>query len=153
MKKYLILTTILYALMMPGIFGQCPPSNIMLSSQVQVDNFASDYPGCTELLDDLVIDDNFTTPINNLNGLTNITAISGELLITDNDDLISLAGLENLNTVGSLSIPWNANLSTLSALESLNSVGALSIGNNEFLTTLTGLENITSIAGFVYKCI
>lgn len=36
-------------------FGQCPTTPIILSSQADVDNFTTNYPGCTEILDGLYI--------------------------------------------------------------------------------------------------
>jgi hypothetical protein len=114
--------------------------------------------------------------LTSLDGLGNITSISGDLWIKENDALTNLSGLENLASIGkhmyiennkaitSLSglgnlasvgkdmyILNNAALTSLSGLENLSSVGGgLEIWKNPVLTSLSGLENLTLIGGFLY---
>ena len=80
----------------------CPPGNIELNSQDDVDNFLILYPDCTELQGDLVLlpFSFFDEPINNLNGLSNIESINGTLEIGVLDSLQSLSGLEGLTDIG-----------------------------------------------------
>jgi len=84
----------------------------------------------------------------NLNGLNNLTSCGGQLYIINNANLISLNGLESLNSSKDLSIRNNDNLVDLSALSNLTSLGghSLDIRDNASLVSLNGLDNIISIA-------
>jgi hypothetical protein len=61
-----------------------------------------------------------------------------------NPDLISLSGLDNLNSIeGLLDIEGNGTLTSLTGLNNLTSIGGFMwIGLNDVLTSLTGLDNI-----------
>jgi len=95
----------------------------------------------------------------NLDGLSVITAVTGNLMIMDNHNLNALTGLQNLSAVGTLFIgeifPFygsggviirgNIGLTTLNGLQGISSVDYLIIDGNTNLTTLAALENINSI--------
>jgi S-formylglutathione hydrolase FrmB len=61
-------------LMPPVIPCSCLPQGITFTNQAQIDNFQTNYPGCTEIEGDVTIagDD-----ITNLNGLSVLTSIGG----------------------------------------------------------------------------
>ena len=83
----------------PLLFGQgCLPEGITFSTQAQIDNFQSDYPGCFEIEGDVTITGN---DITDLNGLSVLTAINGAFIIDENPELEDLNGLGNLTTLGS----------------------------------------------------
>ena len=99
---------------------------------------------------DLYIGYNAALP--NLAGLSNITSVGGGLNICFNTVLTNLAGLSNITSVGGgLNIGFNPVLTNLAGLSSITSVGGgLSIGFNPVLTNLAGLSNITSVGGDLY---
>jgi hypothetical protein len=151
----------------------CLPEGIEFTTQEQIDNFQTNYPGCTEIEGSVKIGDAEGTNITNLNGLSVITSLGYNLQILWNDYLTSLSGLENITSIGGkLDIYDNDALTHISALESLISIGGnciiesnaaltglsglgnllsvggdLSIVGNGALTSLSGLENITSLGG------
>ncbi|MFK7770547.1 MAG: MopE-related protein [Saprospiraceae bacterium] len=127
----------------------CLPDGITITTQAQIDNFPNDYPGCTEIQGDLLIESN--TNITNLNGLSQIVTIGGILKIDDADSLTTLSGLENLATVGGdLRISSNFILENLDGLENLNSVGGfLTVAFMGSVTRVTGLSNLTTVGGYV----
>lgn len=153
--------------------GQPCTGGLLLTTQQQIDNFPINYPGCTsfngpirivEAVDgaitnvdglsslqtitgQLKIESN--TLLNDLTGLSNLTTIGGELFISVNDGLSSLASFQNLNFVGShITIQFNPMLVSLSGLEGASAVnGDLKITTNISLANLTGLNNIQSIDG------
>jgi len=139
-----------------GFIIPCLPfGNYYFFSQADVDNFQSNFPGCTDLEGDVTISGDSIT---NLNGLSVLTGIGGGLSITDNDTLNNLTGLDNLSSIGGyLHIgggnSGNTNLTSLTGLEGLTSIGGyLHIGGGNGagdtnLTSLTGLEGLTSIGG------
>ncbi len=155
------------------LHAACPTSDITLSSQTDVDDFATNYPGCTTIPAGVEITVK-GSGITNLEGLKELTAIDGQLEIEDCPDLTtifglrnitvvnpegeieiencdaltSLHGLHNLETCHDLEIKKNAALWDLSSLEKLTEVsGELKIKDNPSLTSLDGLHNITSVGG------
>jgi hypothetical protein len=151
MKKLYILLIAL--VLVNGALAQgCLPQGIMFTTQAQIDSFQINYPNCTQIEGMVVIGIEgafgLGTNINNLDGLSVLTAIGGRLMIRYNDPLTSLAGLTNLTTIGELLIHHNNSLTNLSGLANLTSIGGfLEIRGNYALTSLMGLEGLTSIPG------
>jgi hypothetical protein len=152
-----------------GITLPCLPfGNYYLLSQDNIDDFQSDFPGCTELEGNVTIEG---SDITNLNGINNLSSIGGTLEI-QGSSLTDLSGLEGLTSIGSsfviqnnlalpdlsglqgiasiggsLIISYN-DLGTLWGLASLTTVGEdLVIGHEQNLITLTGLESLSFIGG------
>jgi hypothetical protein len=126
----------------------CLPEGITFTTQSQIDNFQINYPGCTQIEGNVIISDNYTENITNLNGLIALTSIGENLVISYNGLLTSLAGLENVTSIGGdLSIEGRS-LPDMTGLQGLTSIGGdLWIFFTTSLTSLTGLENVTSIGG------
>lgn len=128
--------------------GQCPVF-MDFHSQSEIDNFASQYPNCTETTWNLTFDG---ASITSLAPLAQLTKVAGGLKIS-NTSLMTLEGLENIGFVeNSIEIISNPYLTTLAALSNIAGEigqpgGGLLINSNESLTSLTGLENISSIDG------
>jgi hypothetical protein len=111
-----------------------PYGNYYLLTQSDVDNFQADYPGCTSLNGTVYISGSL---ISDLTGLSAITSIEGDLVITENTILANLSGLEGLTSLtGDLQISNNVSLSSLSGLDNLTegSVENLFIYDNQSLT-------------------
>jgi hypothetical protein len=126
----------------------------MFSTQDQIDNFQTDYPGCTQIEGNVTITgDN----INNITGLSVIISIEGTLDIFDNPSLTSLSGLSALTLIGENLIigdyefGGNSVLQDLTGLNAVSSIGgSLSILSNDALISLAGLNNVTFINGSLY---
>ncbi len=129
----------------------CPPGYLILESQAAIDAIAANYPACTEIAGGVVISgyQNNGSDITNLNGLSNITSIGGQLEIVFTGTLPNLNGLNNLTTVGEyLRIYENPALNSLGALSNLTSVGGqVDISYNDVLPNLEGLGNLGAIGG------
>lgn len=173
MKSKIYLSVLAFLMVIFSLKGQgCLPEGITFSTQEQIDNFAVDYPGCTEIEGNVIISESQSSSIENLSGLSQINSISGNLYIYSNAHLENLSPLSNISTVeGTINISGcsvltsldglenafaslhqnlfianNSNLNDLSALIGLTEFeGLLNISNNQHLTSLTGLENLTSI--------
>ncbi|MEE4260632.1 MAG: YCF48-related protein, partial [Bacteroidales bacterium] len=115
-----------------GVSDHCLPEGITFTTQEQIDNFQTDYPGCTEIEGDVFIGAwEPMSNISNLNGLNVLTTIGGNLNIEGSDALSSLTGLGNLTSIGGyLNIFGNDSLTSLTSLESLTYVEGLIIGIN-----------------------
>jgi hypothetical protein len=131
-----------------GITLPClPDGNYYFINQSEIDSFQSDYPGCNDIKGDVYITGE---DITNLNGLDNVTSISGSLYIQNNASLSSLAGLENLISIGDyLMIDENGSLISLSGLDNLitGSLSILYIRDNPALSfcEVEGICNILSM--------
>ncbi len=133
-----------------GISLPCLPfGNYHFITQSDIDNFQTNYPDCTEIKGSVRIDDNGENDITNLNGLSVMVSIGGDLRISYKVWLTSLTGLDNITSIGGiLDIHSNEALISLAGLEGLNSIGgSLSVSSNNTLNNLTGLDNVTSIGG------
>ena len=148
-----------YILIFVGIFSlqatsqSCLPDGICFSTQAQIDSFQVNYPGCIEIDGDVTISGD---DITNLNGLNILTSFNGNLLISENNSLISLEGLENVRSIGgqlsvnhfALIISRNDALVDMSGLNGLNWIGGgLHLFRNQSLTDLVGIDSLTTIGG------
>lgn len=127
----------------------CPEEQwLSFVNQTQIDEFAINYPNCTELNSNVVFTDSYESddePINNLQAFNNIELISGELRFEELVELENLNGFENLQTIdGNLYVsqsPFIFNLNGLNNLQTIN-------GNFELwgeFTTFEGVENLETI--------
>lgn len=86
-----------------------------------------------------------------LAGLNSLTSISEDLLIVDNEDLISMFGLFNLQSIGNeLRVSDNISLQNMYGLSGLQSVRNLEVSQNDVLTNLNALSNVTSSIDYLY---
>jgi len=138
--KLFLLGSILLTNIYPMV-GQCLPTGITFTSQSQIDDFPTDYPGCTEIGGTVFISGN----VSNLNGLAQITNIGGVLKISYTTTLTNLDGLNNLQSAQSLLLEDNTSLQNIQALGNLTSLNRIVLMHNESLVTLSGLESITNI--------
>jgi hypothetical protein len=146
MKKSAIL---LFALLMVrDVLAQsCLPQGITFNWQTEIDNFQSNYPGCTHIEGNVTIS---SFDITNLNGLSVLTSIGGTLSIYV-DVLSSLAGLENLTSIGGdLIVQNNDSLANLAELVNLTSIGNLWLRYNHNLASLSGLDNLSITGGLIW---
>jgi hypothetical protein len=77
-------TYLLLIILSLSVFGElsaqgCLPNGIYFTSQSQIDAFPADYPGCTQILGEVVIGINIT----HLDSLSKIESIGGVLSITE----------------------------------------------------------------------
>jgi len=89
------------------------------------------------------------TGIQDLSALSNVTIDVEEILIEDNDQLVSLNGLQGIVSVSdNIFIRENDNLTTLQGLGSFSTTNNMIVANNPSLTNLMGLENLISVGDF-----
>jgi len=173
--KNLFFTFLALILLMPLAWAQCPTGNLDLTSQQQIDNFAVQYPNCTEMTGLLRIGQSSgsLTNINNLSPLSSITSI-GAISVerTNITDLNGLEGLQNiaadmkiilnpkLNTLnalnmtsvgGQLHVAYNKKLIDLEGLNQMTTLGSLRINNNNKLTDLSALMNLQTVSEVIIQ--
>lgn len=151
--KTLILLSLCCGLATMSI-AQCPMTSIILDSQAAIDNFATDYPGCTAIPTgiNLRIDEAIPSTITNLDGLNQITSLGGNLVIYGNFALTNVNGLSQLTSIGGyIDISDNNVLTNVDGLGQITSVeNSIFISYNDALTELNGLNQITSIEKNLY---
>ena len=114
MKNLFHITLIVFFFGASNNVFACLPYGITFSSQEQIDNFGTNYPGCTEIEGNLTIEESSTGNITNLNGLSEIISIGGACYIEDNSALSSLTGLDKVTFIGeSLWVINNSSLTNL----------------------------------------
>ena len=126
---------------------ECPTGEVVLSSQLEVDNFSTNFPYCTKPEQNIIIEGD---DITNLNGLGVITDIIGNMIIKNNPNLTSLYGLEKLVFVsGELMIQNNAELVHIRGAASIDglSLNRLIITNNPKLSNCS----VATVCNFMAK--
>lgn len=127
----------------------CLPEGITFSSQNQINNFRTAYPGCTQIEGDVIISG---SNIVNLNGLNVLTSVGGNLVIQSNTLLTSLSGLENVTSIGGdFYLQGNMLITNLNGLNNLTYAGGdMVIINNPSLITLSGIQGLTAVHGMLW---
>jgi hypothetical protein len=144
----LLTTWVLGLLLSSGTsFGQpCFPDGIHLTSQNAINNFATNYPDCTEIEGMLRISG---MSITNFQGLSQITGLKSSFLI-ESTSATNLEGFHNLATVDSVSIALRncPQLEDLSALGNSNgNWSMIDLRNLPVLKSLNGFEKIRRLSG------
>lgn len=125
------------------IFSQTCAYNNSITSQTELNQFIQANPQCRVIDSKLELNG---SGITDLTILSQIEEIKGNLVIS-NTSLSSLAGLENLHTIGGgLSMIRNNELQSFSGFDGLKSITQyLSISDLDSLDRIDGFENLDSI--------
>lgn len=154
------------------LIAQCPTGSVTFEGQADVDQFIIDYPDCTKI-DGSVIFAAYSSPYDDIEGLSNIDTVTGSMFFGEDCPIYSLAGGENIKYIGE-SFRMN-DASALPSFEGMNNVNYIGgsfdvyelsslistsgfdnlqmIGNNfrleecDNLLELSGFENLISIGG------
>ena len=156
MKKSILIFLLFYASCSIA-FTQCLPDGIVFSTQSQIDQFTTNYPNCTEIGGDLIVNG---SDITSLNGLEVISVIGGDLYIWNNPLLVNLSGLDQVVSVGhDVRLVNNPLLSDLSSLDNITKIendlvigyiDQVDGGGNPSLPNLLGLHHVSSIGGALW---
>lgn len=149
MKKLIpIVVVLLISFDLVTYSQSCLPEGINFTAQAEIDSFPVHYPNCTEILGGVSIS---YGDINNLDGLSSLTSIGGDLSIQAGPLLRNLSGLDSLTSIGGhlmISSYYSTKFGTLNGLENVQTIGGdLRIENNPKLVNLNGLKNLVSIGG------
>lgn len=165
-KNLLLIICLLASLTLSS--QSCFPEGLAFSAQSQIDQFAAVNVGCKKLIGNLTI---LGKNIKNLDGLSQITEVEGDIYITSCDSIINIDGLKNIQKVGGairiqnnpqlMSIGFqhlrhakgdffyissNPKIKSLSGMNRLDSIsGIFQIWNQDSITSLTGLDSLTFV--------
>ena len=145
---------------------QCPEGNVYFYEQADIDDFLENYPNCTSIEGNLILDNFGNTEPLDLTGLTQIEEVEEDLAIvwvgyfdteTGMDAAGSLEGLENITSVGSLDVGSGFSFAP-SPIESLDPVNNISGQLERFILNhvqvddeLPDFENITAIGNLHFS--
>ena len=133
----ILLLSFFFSISFHALISQsCFPNGLTLTTQEEIDNFSINYPTCFEIEGGLWI---YGESIINLDGLSQITSIGGELRIGKEFQEIfieDLSGLENLTSINSFRIENCLSIVNFNELISLTEISYLYIENNSSLTSL-----------------
>lgn len=132
--------------------AQCPPGDVNLTTQAEVDAFVAAYPTCTTIAGNLLIGvSSGASDIDDISGLFPLVNIQGNFTISKNPDLISFIGLQSISTItGYLAIVDNSGLLSMNGLGSVDDIGgSLFINNNDALTTFSSIGSIGAVGGLL----
>lgn len=121
--------------------------NIRLKSQQEVNDFGRQQ--YTHITGNLIIGEfqNYSSDIEDLKPLRNLTTIDGNLHIINNGELRSTLGLENLSSIGGgLAFVVNSVLEKVEGMQNITTIpGYLEFHDNLELSDLDGINQITSV--------
>lgn len=131
------------------IYSQnCLSSGIVFSSQIQIDEFAMNFPGCKIIEGNVRIEESIPNNIINLNGLINLEKIEGNMVLFGNNSLSDLIGLNHVDTIkGDLTIQANSKLDSLKGLDSLKYIGKNFYIGETRIKNLKYIENLDTVKG------
>ena len=117
--------------------------DVLLKTQEQVDEFGKN--GYTDVIGNVTIGSDIAGTIVSLEALECLRRVNGRLWLIGINNLPTLKGLDNLESVtDELNISFNPKLTDLDALMNLSKLGELNITSNVSLNNLKGLINLTS---------
>lgn len=132
------------------VITTCTTDSLIVENQNDANNFATAHPGATAN-GDLIIGSlqSYVSGLSNLNGLNQLTKVTGSLIISHTADLSTLNGLHNITSIGKdLILSNNLKIVDLQALSSLIYVGgSIIISNNAKLTNVNGL-GLSTVGNF-----
>ncbi len=133
----------------PLLAVDCSSADITLDTQAEVNSFQATYGPCDTVTGLLHVLSNAS--VANLDGLSALTNIGGDLAIAGNSALTDVSGLAALTSVGGyVSFNSNAVLPNLDGLSALASVGqGLSVSLNPLMTNIDDLSALETVGGFL----
>ncbi len=121
--------------------------DLLLKNQAEV----NDFKYC-KINGDLTIQESSTASITNLNGLANLSIVTGDLVINNNQAINNIDPLSSINTViGDFIVKGNSSLTSVGNVSNLTAIGGkLSIENNPVLSSLSGFSEVHSLGGDIH---
>ena len=142
MKKALLLhfffLIIIYSNAQP-----CLSDGIVFYDQAEINAFPANYPGCTEILGDVI----FLEEYFEIDSLIQIRKIHGDMIIDNAYFQNHFYGLDSLKWIGGSIIAEEAYIVNWSGLESLDSIGGSFILNGGNVFSTNGMTSLKSIGG------
>ena len=90
----------------------------------------------------------YKVPNGDLNFISSVTRITGDMQISYCPNIVDLTGIDQLDTInGSLILENNPKLLSCHGMEGLPSLINITVNGNSSMQSLTGLENVSTVSG------
>ncbi len=122
------------------VYAQCPPDDVYLNSQTDVENYIANYGSCEVINGDL-----YLGGATDVSGITSIKRIEGSIN-TKASTVLSLTSFKNLEYVGGDFIIENNNMS-INGLNKLHTVKGDFMIYNWRRSSLEGFDELTFVGG------
>lgn len=143
MKKILLPVLFVFLFSNLSISQGCLPDGLILETQTQVDNFPSDWPGCSIIEGDLIVEGG---NIVNLDSLFSITIIEGDLQINSCYELQSVSGLSNIESVYGIRFYQTKRLKVIDCFSKITTLsGSLILMINDSINDVSSFQNIAFV--------
>jgi hypothetical protein len=129
--------------------NSCTVDTITLTTQTQINSFATTYPTCTTPKYLLINGEGASPAITSLSGLSSITQVINKLEIK-NTSITSLSALNNITSIGDTLLLERNNLLTSIGLTNLTEIGAIYFSHLPQLNSVAGLCNNFHKTGLIY---
>ncbi|HRG22253.1 MAG TPA: T9SS type A sorting domain-containing protein [Saprospiraceae bacterium] len=166
MKNLIYIFGIFFTFLYTQLLAQCPLTDIVIKSQTELNQLFNNYPNCHKItksitfanttnasltdlrpmlkidsiMGDLVLKIN-NTP--NIEGLSKIKYVGGNLSIQTNNALISIPDFDSLKQVNkSISIISNPKLKSIKGFDNLSIAGSIDISNNVLIDTIDAFHQL-----------
>jgi hypothetical protein len=144
LSKILLLTIFLLATFTLSS-QSCFPNGLFLSAQSQVDQFASQNPGCKVIEGGLNVNG---ADITHLDGLSQLTAVKGDVYLTNCDSIRNINGLQNITEIGgAIRLQGLPSLTSINFSKLEKSTGDYFYISNNPLVTSIQLQALDSVFG------
>ena len=136
-----------------GCDFDCPLEDVILNSQAEINQFAIDFPDCTEIFGSLKIDGD---DVIDLTPLAGIESIRDGLTISNNHMLTTLNGLNIVNldydeqSLNLVTIQNNNLLADVSAMSSVNTL--TNVANEQIQITIDDNLSLSNLIGIGTLC-
>ncbi len=166
MQKFCFIFLIFVLQAYTGI-AQCPDGDLILNSKFDLTNYFNEYADCERIKGDIRIPINSTldslkglnsirviegsllcksfNKVRIIEGFTNLDSVGGSIEIIDEDELTSVYGFNNLETVDKIQVQSCKKLLKFEGFDKLNSINQLSIGSNDTLEIIPSFNKISKI--------
>ncbi len=138
--KHIILFFILCftGLVTSDLYSQCPTQTLIITNQADIDNFATNYPNCVDMMNSgIVLQGN---GILNLTGFTGLKSVN-HVVLSGTPNVTSLNGLHELENINENLIFIDVNIPDLDELQNLVFLKYLNVSSCLLITDIS-LPNI-----------
>lgn len=153
-RSITIITGIINCILFIHVFDlkaqSCLPGGAYFTSQEQINNFSTANSGCQVIEGSVSITGE---DIMNLQGLSGIIEIQGDMFINNSVVLTNLEGLDKLTSIqGAVRIQNNTGLISFEGLSNLKTIGGdyFYVSDSPLCQNMEGLDALDSIAGIVH---
>jgi Secretion system C-terminal sorting domain/Receptor L domain len=142
-KSIIFILTLLFTFNSSNIYSQCPPGDVELFTQDDVNAFVAAYPNCTTIDGYLYITGSDVVDLSGLSNISTINGYSGFALYVDNTGINNFNYFSNLINCPDIYLAYNSNLTNVNTFNLVSGPTNIKIEGNPLLQSINTLSNTT----------